>query len=84
MKSNQLFFTYIDQLVLSNGFEIYFFFFFGVQKYSIYLQHLLRVAPVIGILPDKQAFKPVANPDEVEAIFDAPLEMFLKVSLQFP
>lgn len=41
-------------------------------------KHLLRVVPVIGILPDKQAFKPVANPAEVEAIFDAPLEMFLK------
>nr|XP_010915592.1 nudix hydrolase 15, mitochondrial [Elaeis guineensis] len=41
-------------------------------------KHLLRVVPVIGILPDKQAFKPVANTAEVEAIFDAPLEMFLK------
>ncbi|XP_008798246.1 nudix hydrolase 15, mitochondrial-like [Phoenix dactylifera] len=41
-------------------------------------RHLLRVVPVIGLLSDNQAFKPVANADEVEAIFDAPLEMFLK------
>ena len=34
---------------------------------------------MISILTDKQAFKPVLNTDEVEAIFDAPLEMFLKV-----
>ncbi|PKA64436.1 Nudix hydrolase 15, mitochondrial [Apostasia shenzhenica] len=39
---------------------------------------LLRVIPVIAILSDRQAFKPVPNPMEVEAIFDAPLEMFLK------
>ncbi|KAG5143628.1 hypothetical protein JHK82_019323 [Glycine max] len=41
-------------------------------------KHLLRVVPVIGILHDKKAFKPVLNPAEVEAVFDAPLEMFLK------
>ncbi|KAJ4981990.1 hypothetical protein NE237_032827 [Protea cynaroides] len=41
-------------------------------------KHLLRVVPVIGLLSDKQAFKPMPNPDEVEAIFDAPLEMFIK------
>ncbi|XP_027917079.1 nudix hydrolase 15, mitochondrial-like [Vigna unguiculata] len=41
-------------------------------------KHLLRVVPVIGILNDKKAFKPVLNPAEVEAVFDAPLEMFLK------
>jgi hypothetical protein len=34
---------------------------------------------VIAILDDKDAFKPVLNPAEVEEIFDAPLEMFLKV-----
>ncbi|KAL3011227.1 hypothetical protein AAZX31_07G188200 [Glycine max] len=44
-----------------------------------YLNHsCLRVVPVIGILHDKKAFKPVLNPAEVEAVFDAPLEMFLK------
>lgn len=41
-------------------------------------KHLLRVVPVIGILSDKHLFKPVPNTDEVEAVFDAPLEMFLK------
>lgn len=41
-------------------------------------KHLLRVVPVIGILHDKKAFKPVLNPAEVEEVFDAPLEMFLK------
>ncbi|KAM5588048.1 nudix hydrolase 15, mitochondrial [Rosa sericea] len=41
-------------------------------------KHLLRVVPVIGILNDKEAFKPAPNPAEVEAVFDAPLEMFIK------
>ncbi|KAL8032492.1 hypothetical protein ABFX02_13G099700 [Erythranthe guttata] len=41
-------------------------------------KHLLRVIPVIGILSNKKDFKPCPNPDEVESIFDAPLEMFLK------
>lgn len=45
----------------------------------ISVQHLLRVVPVIGILKDKEAFKPAPNPAEVEAVFDAPLEMFIKV-----
>lgn len=43
------------------------------------MQHLLRVIPVIGILSNKKDFNPSPNPDEVEAVFDAPLEMFLKV-----
>lgn len=43
------------------------------------MQHLLRVTPVIAILDDRDAFKPVLNPAEVEELFDAPLEMFLKV-----
>ncbi|KAF8028593.1 hypothetical protein BT93_E1276 [Corymbia citriodora subsp. variegata] len=41
-------------------------------------KHLLRVMPVIGILTDKKAFKPIPNPGEVEVVFDAPLEMFIK------
>jgi coenzyme A diphosphatase NUDT7 len=41
----------------------------------------VTVVPVIGILSDKKAFSPSPNPAEVEAIFDAPLEMFLKVLL---
>ncbi|KAB1223550.1 Nudix hydrolase 15, mitochondrial [Morella rubra] len=41
-------------------------------------KHLLRVVPVIGILHKKKAFKPAPNPAEVEVIFDAPLEMFIK------
>lgn len=41
-------------------------------------KHLLRVIPVIGILSDKKAFNPAPNPAEVEEVFDAPLEMFLK------
>lgn len=40
--------------------------------------HLLRVVPVIGVLSNKQAFIPVPNAAEVEAVFDAPLDMFLK------
>ncbi|CAI9264959.1 unnamed protein product [Lactuca saligna] len=38
----------------------------------------VSVVPVIGILWDKQAFNPLPNPEEVESIFYAPLEMFLK------
>nr|ABK21420.1 unknown [Picea sitchensis] len=41
-------------------------------------KYLLRVVPVVGLLPDRKSFKPVINPGEVDAIFDAPLEMFLK------
>ncbi|GAB2298613.1 Nudix hydrolase 15, mitochondrial [Dionaea muscipula] len=41
-------------------------------------KHLLRVVPVIGILSNKEAFTPVPNSEEVEAVFDAPLEMFIK------
>ncbi|KAK8494527.1 hypothetical protein V6N12_033766 [Hibiscus sabdariffa] len=36
------------------------------------------VVPVVGILSDAKAFEPSPCADEVEAIFDAPLEMFLK------
>ncbi|GAA0141811.1 phosphatase [Lithospermum erythrorhizon] len=41
-------------------------------------KHLLRVIPVIGILSDRKQFSPAPNADEVESVFDAPLEMFLK------
>ncbi|KAG5550636.1 hypothetical protein RHGRI_015548 [Rhododendron griersonianum] len=41
-------------------------------------QHQLIVVPVVGLLPRIRDFKPSLNPDEVEAIFDAPLEMFLE------
>lgn len=37
----------------------------------------ITVVPVVGILADKNAYHPATNPAEVEAIFDAPLEMFL-------
>lgn len=38
----------------------------------------MTVIPVIGILSNKEAFNPAPNAAEVEAIFYAPLEMFLK------
>ncbi|XP_044339032.1 nudix hydrolase 11 [Triticum aestivum] len=38
----------------------------------------LDVTPVIGILSDRALFNPVLNKAEVQDIFDAPLEMFLK------
>lgn len=41
-------------------------------------KHLLRVIPVIGILTDRNAFNPTPNIAEVDDVFDAPLEMFLK------
>ncbi|GMH05494.1 hypothetical protein Nepgr_007334 [Nepenthes gracilis] len=36
------------------------------------------VVPVIGLLRDKKSFCPTPNAAEVEVVFDAPLEMFLK------
>ncbi|XP_062095862.1 nudix hydrolase 15, mitochondrial-like isoform X1 [Humulus lupulus] len=36
------------------------------------------VVPVIGLLRDKRAFNPIPNTAEVEAVFDAPLDLFLK------
>jgi coenzyme A diphosphatase NUDT7 len=39
---------------------------------------LLTVVPVIGLLEDVKPFIPVPNPEEVDAVFDVPLEMFLK------
>ncbi|KAJ8761511.1 hypothetical protein K2173_001646 [Erythroxylum novogranatense] len=41
-------------------------------------KHLLRVVPIIGLLSDRKKFKPTPNPAEVETVFDAPLEMFIK------
>ncbi|RDX64341.1 Nudix hydrolase 15, mitochondrial, partial [Mucuna pruriens] len=38
----------------------------------------VTIIPVVGILSDKDAFSPILNPAEVEAIFDVPLELFLK------
>ncbi|CAN4117487.1 unnamed protein product [Withania somnifera] len=38
----------------------------------------ITVIPVVGILWDRSTFNPLLNTAEVEAIFDAPLEMFLK------
>ncbi|XP_076955960.1 nudix hydrolase 15, mitochondrial-like [Bidens hawaiensis] len=38
----------------------------------------VTVVPVLGILWNKQAFNPVLNSEEVESIFYAPFEMFLK------
>lgn len=40
---------------------------------------LVTIISVIGFLHDKNAFKQLPNPAEVEDIFDVPLEMFLKV-----
>ena len=44
------------------------------------MQHFLRVVPVVGMLKEKKAFKPAPNPAEVETVFDAPFEMFIKVT----
>ncbi|KAL2588921.1 hypothetical protein AAZV13_13G199300 [Glycine max] len=38
----------------------------------------VTIIPVVGVLSDKDAFSPILNSTEVEAIFDVPLEMFLK------
>ncbi|KAF9683644.1 hypothetical protein SADUNF_Sadunf04G0035300 [Salix dunnii] len=41
-------------------------------------KYAMDVVPVVGILFDKKAFNPVPNVNEVETVFDVPLEMFLK------
>ncbi|XP_031377476.1 nudix hydrolase 15, mitochondrial-like [Punica granatum] len=41
-------------------------------------QHLLRVVPVVGLLKSPDEFVPILSYDEVDAIFEVPLEMFLK------
>lgn len=43
------------------------------------MQRGMTVVPVVGIVWDKNSMNLIANVDEVDAIFDAPLEMFLKV-----
>lgn len=45
----------------------------------VLVQHLLTVVPVVGLLAKVEEFKPLLNADEVDAIFDVPLEMFLQV-----
>ncbi|XP_022745426.1 nudix hydrolase 15, mitochondrial-like [Durio zibethinus] len=41
-------------------------------------QNQLRVVPVVGLLAKIEDFRPVLNCEEVDAVFDVPLEMFLK------
>ncbi|KAK3444966.1 hypothetical protein EUGRSUZ_A00597 [Eucalyptus grandis] len=41
-------------------------------------QHLFEVIPVIGLLAKIEDFTPSLNADEVDLVFDVPLEMFLK------
>ncbi|GLT66159.1 hypothetical protein SLA2020_385430 [Shorea laevis] len=48
------------------------------QKMCPFMLNELRVVPVVGLLARIEDFRPVLNADEVEAVFDAPLEMFLK------
>lgn len=45
------------------------------------MQQGMPVVAVIGILNVREAFKPAPNAAKVEAVFDAPMEMFIKVSL---
>ncbi|KAH0634789.1 hypothetical protein KY284_037575 [Solanum tuberosum] len=40
--------------------------------------HLLMVVPVVGLLSRIEEFKPLLNADEVDAIFDVPLDIFLE------
>lgn len=35
--------------------------------------------PIVGVLSDIEAFRPVLNVDEVDAIFNVLLQMFLKI-----
>ncbi|KAF8402602.1 hypothetical protein HHK36_010690 [Tetracentron sinense] len=43
-----------------------------------FTKHFLMVVPVVGLLASREDFKPILNTDEVDAVFDAPLEMFLE------
>ncbi|XP_054806270.1 nudix hydrolase 15, mitochondrial-like [Prosopis cineraria] len=43
------------------------------------LKYGMTITPVIGILSNKDAFTPMLNPNEVEELFDVPLDMFLKI-----
>lgn len=45
---------------------------------KVSLQRGITVFPVIGIVWDISSFNPILNASEVESVFDAPLEMFLK------
>lgn len=45
---------------------------------TISMKNGMVVVPVIGLLLNKSAFHPNLNADEVEEMFDAPLEMFLE------
>lgn len=45
------------------------------------MQNQLRVVPVVGLIAKIEDYRPVLNFDEVDAIFDVPLEMFLKVKV---
>ena len=48
------------------------------------MQYGVTIIPVVGVLSDKDAFSPILNSTEVEAIFDVPLEMVLKVYASVP
>ncbi|KAK6149983.1 hypothetical protein DH2020_017508 [Rehmannia glutinosa] len=50
----------------------------SLEPFYFYTTRLLTVSPVIGIIWDKKAFNPILNAAEVESVFDAPLQMFLK------
>ncbi|KAL6206670.1 hypothetical protein ACLB2K_023917 [Fragaria x ananassa] len=60
-------FVIIEQVVLD-----------GTNYQIANMKQGMPVIPVIGILNAKEPFKPASNPAEVEAVFDAPLEMFIK------
>ncbi|XP_047327608.1 nudix hydrolase 15, mitochondrial-like [Impatiens glandulifera] len=45
---------------------------------QIVLKNGTAVVPVMGIISDRKKFIPSINEEEVEEMFDAPLEMFLK------
>ncbi|KAF7121510.1 hypothetical protein RHSIM_Rhsim13G0185000 [Rhododendron simsii] len=64
-----------SSLVLKLGLKYFVFGFFTPSPLS---QNGMAVVPVLGILADIRQFNPTPNAAEVEAIFDAPLDMFLK------
>jgi coenzyme A diphosphatase NUDT7 len=52
-----------------------------LTRTGFFAQIGVTVVPVIGMLSDIKAFSPIPNAAEVDAIFNTPLEMFLKFLL---
>ena len=78
--------TFISQVLWLSLFPIWYFFCltFSCSMQANYYYNMAAAPaqgffPVVGLLARKGDFRPSLNSDEVDAIFNVPLEMFLKV-----